>query len=145
MKRTRIIVMVIIILLIVESIFLGSYVVESHRLTNDAERTFRNGINDVMSLYNLDVNSMNYKDRVYYYSRAVAGLEVATISVDQIKGNENLNTALNLLSEHINSLDIIEGDIRFTDIELYNLMIEILMDIGNAGKTKELILYLESI
>ena len=133
-----------VIALIVQSAVLMTIATERQRSISASEMAFKDGLNDVASLFNLDINSMNQNDRIYYYSRAIAGIEVANYSLSQFDADQSMYNGIYLLSEHIKELDILGGDSGLIDFELYNLIVNILMDIEDVDSADRLTEYLNN-
>ncbi len=142
MKSSKTIITILAIALIVQSAILTTTIIERQRSISESESAFKDGLNEVISLFNLDINSMDPEDKIYYYSQAIAGIEVANSSLREIDADQSMYKAIYLLSEHIKGLDLLGDDSRFVDLELHNLIIDILMDIEDVDSAERLTEYL---
>lgn len=137
MKSSKTIITILVVALIVQSAILMNNVIERQNSIGEAESAFIAGLNDVLSLFNRDVNSKNPDDKIYFYSQAIAGIKVANYSLSQFKTDQSMHTAIYLLSEYLKELDILGDDSRLDDIELYNLIIDIMLDIEDIDSAEQ--------
>ncbi len=144
MKSSKTIITILAAALIIQSAILMTNVIERQSSIGESESAFKDGLNDVLSLFNMDINSMNPDDKIYFYSQAIAGIEVANSSLRQFDADQSMHNAINLLSEYIKGLDILGDDSRFDDLELYNLIINIILDIEDIDSSERLTEYLNN-
>lgn len=144
MKSSKTIITILVVALIVQSAILMNNVIERQNSIGEAESAFIAGLNDVLSLFNRDINSKNLDDKIYFYSQAIAGIKVANSSLSQFNADQSMHTAIYLLSEYLKELDILGDDSRFDDLELYNLIIDIMLDIENIDSAERLTEYLNN-
>ena len=144
MKSSKTIITILAVALIVQSVILMTNIIERQSSISDSESSFIEGLNDVLSLFNRDINSKNLEGKIYYYSQAIGGIKVANSSLRQFDADQSLYKAIYLLSEYIKGLDILSDDSRFDDLELYNLIIDIMLDIEDIESAERLTEYLNN-